>query len=102
MPGNTWATGCRGKVPYKSRRMAAAEIRRLRRSAFTGVVSPETLAPYRCREVRSHWHVGHETRPALPRPLRRVRAAAGDVVEITWRMPDGRDVIERHAGPVVD
>ena len=98
MAGNTWATGCRGKIQYPSRKMAAAAIRRMRREG--AAVTPETLEPYRCREVRDHWHIGHSVRPTLPPKVLRVKAAAGDVVEIAWRMPDGTVCTARLEAPV--
>jgi len=97
MAGNTWASGCRGKIQYPSRKMAAAAIRRMRREG--AAVAPDTLEPYRCREMRDHWHVGHSVRPTLPPKLLRVKAAAGDLVEIAWRMLDGSEVVERRSSP---
>ena len=91
---NGWSNSCRGKVQYSSRSRANAAIRVLRKA--DNVIDADTLMAYRCREDKSHWHVGHRVRPVLPPPLRRVKAAAGDVVEITWRMPDGTEHVERH------
>ena len=97
---SSWSNGCRGKVQYTSRGRANAAIRVLRKS--DNVIAPDTLMAYKCREDKNHWHVGHDVRPVLPPPLRRVKAASGDIVEITWRMPDGTDVVERRTVPQRD
>ena len=65
-------------------------------------VAPETLEPYRCAEARDHWHVGHSVRPALPPKVLRVKAAAGDIVEIAWRMLDGTIRTVRIEAPAVE
>ena|SRR3990167_11562529 len=96
MAGNTWATGCRGKMQYPSRKMAAAAIRRMRREG--AAVAPETLEPYRCAECKT-WHIGHSVRPRLPAPLKIMRAREGDVVQIVWRRVDGAELTTSHEMP---
>lgn len=93
--GNLWAQGCRGKVGHASRRRALAVVRAMRRQA---VQDSAALDAYRCRECRL-WHVGHASKRPARAPLKTMRAAVGDVVEIVWRRSDGTETRSRHESP---
>lgn len=91
-----WSQGCRGKIRYQTRKRALAKIRSILR--VDTHEAPELLDAYRCVDCRG-WHIGHRTKWRPLPPLKRMRASAGDTVEITWRRPDGTDVRSRHEAP---
>lgn len=92
----SWGRGCRGKVAFRSKRQALGVLRTMRRKNR----SPEHLNIYHCS--CRYWHIGNST-PVPPKaPLRQIRALAGDVVEITWKLPDGTLVIDRRTVPELE
>lgn len=91
-----WGNSCRGKIRYSSRKRALAKIRSIQRGDTHE--APELLDAYRCAECAC-WHIGHRTKRRAVPPLKRMRAAAGDIVEITWRKPDGTEARSWHEAP---
>lgn len=93
----TWARGCLGKVGYSSKRQASGRMRLMRRSAHTR--TPDLLNVYHCSAC-GRWHLGNlrDGRPPTA-PLRRMKAADGDVVEIAWRHADGTETRQRYVSP---
>lgn len=91
-----WASGCRGKLRYPSRRAANAARRVM--GATGRAKNFDVLHPYKCPACK-HWHLGNEPGHATPAPLKRIRVARGDVVEITWRGHDGTEERTIHKAP---
>lgn len=87
-------TGCRGKIPYKTKRLAQGVLRVMWKSRTT---KSDTLHPYRCPSCK-RWHLGNQA-GSVPAPLKTVRAAVGDVVEIIWRDNEKHEVKTRHEAP---
>jgi len=92
-PEGTSPSGCRGKIPYRTKRLAMGVLRVMRKS---GKAKSETLHAYRCTAC-GHWHLGNSR---VPPPLKTIRAAVGEVVEIEWRDPDSKETVRtRHEAP---
>ena len=92
-----WSNQCRGKVKYKTRR--AALTARSELVDANQARTPSRLNEYRCSVCRS-WHLGNTPSNMFPPPLKRMRAVQGDVVEITWRDLEGREIVKtRHECP---
>lgn len=85
-------SGCRGKVVYRTKRLANGVLRVMRKSR----TKSDTLHVYRC-QFCGKWHLGNET-GSVPAPLKTVRAAVGEIVEIVWR-DKNQEIRTRHEAP---
>ena len=94
-PASTWGTGCRGKQPYRTRRRAEIERKLIVRRGRLD--HPDTLESYHCPAC-GQWHLGNrrDAKTSQRRPVIQVRAADGDVVEVTWRLADGSERVVRY------
>lgn len=88
-------SGCRGKVRYKTKRLAQGVLRVMLRE---GQMKSETLHVYRCPSC-GKWHLGNRS-GSVPPPLLTIRAAVGEVVEIVWMDAQKKIVTKtRHTAP---
>lgn len=89
--------GCRGKVRYKTRRLAIARMRIIKGQGAAR--TPETLEAYRCRSC-GKWHLGNRWK-GVPTAIKVIKAKVGEAVDIKWTYPDGSEHRERHEAPEI-